>query len=86
MAFLILCAALAFALQLAALHCLKGRRFQALPLALELIPACGILRTAIQKPGGFFGWEFRAALWLWVAGAILLGCLLAWGVYHLPKK
>ena len=29
----------------------------------------------------YLGWEFEAVLYLWVAGGVLTGYIIAWGIY-----
>ena len=42
--------------------------------------------TIKQPSVPYFGWEFNAAMCLWMAGAVLLGYMLAWGIYVLKSK
>ena len=57
-----------------------------LPL-LACLPLGAALLTALRKPAvPYLGWEFDAALYLWLAGAILAGYLLAWGLFALRPK
>ena len=89
MPFMILCAVAAFIVQLVILFHLHGRyrslRYVSL-LLMECLPLGGTLYDAVKRPSlPYLDWEFHAALCLWVAGAVLLGYLLAWGVYALEK-
>ena len=89
MAFLLICAAAAALVQLALLSAPAKRRFLRtllLPL-LACLPLGAALLTALRKPAvPYLGWEFDAALYLWLAGAILAGYLLAWGLFALRPK
>lgn len=54
---------------------------------LEFLLLGGALYYAVKQPAvPYLGWEFRAAMCLWLAGAALLGYLLAWGIYALKTK
>ena len=49
-------------------------------------PASPLL-TALRKPAvSYLGWKFETAMYLWLAGAILAGYLLAWILYSLRRK
>mgnify|MGYP004679513635 FL=1 len=90
MAFLLICAAAAALVQLALLSAPAKRRFLRtllLPL-LACLPLGAALLTALRKPAvPYLGWEFDAAMYLWLAGAILAGYLLAWALFALfPKR
>ena len=90
MAFLLLCTAAAALVQLALLSAPAKRRFLRtllLPL-LACLPLGAALLTALRKPFvPYLGWEFDAAMYLWLAGAILAGYLLAWALFALlPKR
>ena len=89
MAFLLICAAAAALVQLALLSAPAKRRFLRtllLPL-LACLPLGAALLTALRKPAvPYLGWEFDAALYLWLAGAILAGYLLAWALFALRPK
>lgn len=89
MAFLLICAAAAALVQLALLSAPAKRRFLRtllLPL-LACLPLGAALLTALRKPAvPYLGWEFDAAMYLWLAGAILAGYLLAWGLFALRPK
>ena len=89
MAFLLFCAAAAALVQLALLSApAKHRVLRTLPLPLlACLPLGAALLTALRKPAvPYLGWEFDAALYLWLAGAILAGYLLAWGLFALRPK
>ena len=90
MAFLLLCAAAAALVQLALLSAPAKRRFlRTLPLPLlACLPLGAALLTALRKPAvPYLGWEFESAMYLWLAGAILAGYLLAWALFALlPKR
>ena len=89
MAFLLFCAAAAALVQLALLSApAKHRLLRTLPLPLlACLPPGAALLTALRKPAvPYLGWEFDAALYLWLAGAILAGYLLAWGLFALRPK
>ena len=89
MAFLHICAAAAALVQLALLSApAKCRFLRALLLPLlACLPLGAALLTALRKPAvPYLGWEFDAALYLWLAGAILAGYLLAWGLFALRPK
>ena len=83
MPFMMICVIVAFAAQTAVLHRTRKRRFRFTSLGLlELFPVVGLLYYTIQRPAvPYLGWGFSAAMCLWSAGAVLLGYLLAWGVY-----
>ena len=89
MAFLLFCAAAAALVQLALLSAPAKCRFLRtllLPL-LACLPLGAALLTALRKPAvPYLGWEFDAVLYLWLAGAILAGYLLAWGLFALRPK
>ena len=89
MALLLFSAAAAALVQLALLSAPAKRRFlRTLPLPLlACLPLGAALLTALRKPAvPYLGWEFDAALYLWLAGAILAGYLLAWGLFALRPK
>ena len=55
-------------------------------VAMELFPACIAAHAVItQRPSGVLGWRFSVAISAWIAGAILIGCVLAWIVYAFNK-
>ena len=85
MAFLLLCTAAAALAQLALLSAPAKRRFlRTLPLPLlACLPLGAALLTALRKPAvPYLGWEFDAAMYLWLAGY-----LLAWALFALlPKR
>ena len=86
MPFMIFSAIIAFLIQLAVLHTFKNRLIRLfVPVGMELIPACIALHAFITKSGDILGWEFTVALCLWMAGAILLGCVLAY-VFYLIRR
>lgn len=90
MTFFMLCTVVAFVVQLLILFHLQGRhrRFRYLSLVLlELLPLGGALYyTVVQPLVPYLGWKFHATMCLWIAGAVLLGYILAWGIYTLKKK
>ena len=89
MAFLLLCTAAAARAQLALLSApAKHRLLRTLPLPLlACLPLGAALLTALRKPAvPYLGWEFEAAMYLCLAGAILAGYLLAWGLFALRPK
>ena len=90
MAFLLLCTAAAALAQLALLSApAKHRLLRTLPLPLlACLPLGAALLTALRKPAvPYLGWEFEAAMYLCLAGAILAGYLLAWTLFALlPKR
>jgi len=83
MAFIYLCGVVAFIVQMIVLHSCKRRLLQLLPLiAMELFPACIAAHAFITKhPSGILGWEFSVVISGWIAGAILICCVLAWLIY-----
>ena len=83
MPFIYLCGVVAFIVQMIVLHNCKRRLLQLLPLvAMELFPACIAAHAVITKlPSGVLGWRFSVAVSGWIAGAILIGCVLAWSIY-----
>lgn len=90
MPFMVLCAVISLIIQLLILNETPSRyrklRFFSLAL-MELLPLCGVLYYEIRKPSvSVLGWEFGAILCLWIAGAVLIGYVLAWIVYAMKKK
>ena len=85
MAFIFLCGVFAFIIQMIVLHnCKHHRRILCfLPLiAMELFPACTAAHAVITKrPCGVLGWRFSVAISGWIAGAILIGFMLACLIY-----
>ena len=90
MAFLMLCSILAFIVQLLILFNLQDHhnKFRYISFFLiELFPFGGALYYIIMQPHiPYLGWDFNAAMCLWIAGAILLGYILAWVIYIIKKK
>lgn len=90
MPFIILCAAVAFIVQLVVLFEVPARCCQlrwASLILLELFPLCGALYYAVRRPGSaLLGWEFGAAMCLWIAGAVLSGYFLAWVIYWVKQR
>ena len=90
MAFLLFCAAAAALVQLALLSApAQHRLLRTLPPPLlACLPLGAALLTALRKPAvPYLGWEFEAAMYLCLAGAILAGYLLAWTLFALlPKR
>lgn len=90
MAIVIVCTIAAMVLQLLILLNLQERhmKFRYISLAfLELPPLGGALYYATKRPEvPYLGWEFNAAMCLWMAGAVLLGYMLARGIYALKRK
>ena len=90
MAFLILCIIIAMVAQLLVLcnlqeHHIKFRYISL--LLMEIFPVGGALYYAIKQPSDpYLGWEFNSAMCLWMAGAVLLGYMLAWVIYALKSK
>lgn len=89
MSFMIFCGMAGFVVQLVILfhpysRCRKLRYLSL--LLLECLPLGGALYYGIKRPSVPLGWEFSAAICLWVAGAVLLGYILAWGVYMIKSK
>lgn len=84
MAFLIFGLIIALALQLWVLFAQRGRGLRYLSLLLmEIIPLGGAAYYGAVHP--HLGWQFDAVLCLWLAGAVLLGYILAWGIYAVSK-
>lgn len=85
MPFIVLCGVIAFIVQLVALYNIHRQRriVRFLPLiVMELFPACIAAHAVITKlPSGVLGWRFSVAVSGWIAGAILIGCVLAWSIY-----
>ena len=83
MAFIYLCGIVAFIVQMIVLHSCKRRLLHFIsPVAMELFPACIAAHAFITKhPSGILGWEFSVVISGWIAGAILIGCVLAWLIY-----
>lgn len=90
MPFLFFCTVPALLLQLFVLFGLPNgyRRLRFFSLVLmEALPLGGALCFVLQQPSsGILGWEFSAAMCLWMAGAVLLGYLLAWAIYVIKQK
>ena len=81
---------IAFVVQLYVL-CAYADRFRKLPclslLLMEVLPLGGAVYCAVRRPEvPYLGWQFGAAVCLWIAGGILLGCLLAWGAYAISRR
>lgn len=85
MPFLVFCLILSFIFQFSALHLTPNRALRLLPFVLmELFPLGGIFYYAAVRPSTFlFGWKANIIFCLYIAGAILLGCVLA---FLLPRK
>lgn len=89
MAFLLLCLILAFLGQIAVLSRTNQLGFRLIPpLLMEILPLSGAAYYGIKKPIGFLfdHWTYSLAFCLWIAGAVLFGCVLAWGVYVLHNR
>lgn len=88
--FIVFCAIIAFVIQLVVLYNVRKHRRTFCHLSLvgmELIPATLAAHAFLTKrPDGILGWEFTMAISGWIAGAILLGYLLAWGVFAYKSK
>ena len=55
-------------------------------LLMEIIPLGGAAYYgAVQPDVPYLGWQFDAVLCLWLASAVLLGYILAWGIYAVSK-
>lgn len=81
---------IAFWVQLYVL-CAYADRFRKLPclslLLMEVLPLGGAVYYAVRRPEvPYLGWRFGEAVCLWIAGGILLGCLLAWGAYAISRR
>ena len=90
MPFIILCAIASLIVQLVILFYLQSSccklRYISL-LLLEFLPLSGALYCAIRQPHiPYLGWQFEAVMCLWVAGAVLIGYMLAWIVYAIKKR
>ena len=83
MAFIYLCGVVAFIVQMIVLHNCKRHLLHILSLpAMELFPACTAAHAFITKqPSGVLGWKFNMVISGWIAGAILIGCVVAWLIY-----
>lgn len=86
MPFIILCGVIAFIVQMVVLYSNISRQCRLLRLvpliAMELFPACTATHAVITKqPSGILGWTFSVAVSGWIAGAILIGYVLAWSIY-----
>ena len=86
MPFIVLCVVIAFIVQMVVLYSNISRQRRLLRLipliAMELFPACTAAHAVITKqPSGVLGWTFSVAVSGWIAGAILIGCVLAWSIY-----
>ncbi len=81
---------IAFVVQLYVL-CAYADRFRKLPclslLLMEVLPLGGAVYYAVRRPKvPYLGWQFGGTMCLWIAGGILLGCLLAWGAYAIGRR
>lgn len=90
MPFMVFCMIVAFIVQLLILFQLQDHdgklRYLSLPM-LEFFPLSGALYYAIRQPPiSYLGWKFGLAMCLWIAGAVLLGYMLAWGVYLITNR
>ena len=87
MALLIFGLIIALALQLWVLFAQRGRGLRYLSLLLmEIIPLGGAAYYgAVQPDVPYLGWQFDAVLCLWLASEVLLGYILAWGIYAVSK-
>ena len=86
MAFLLLCLILAFLGQIVVLSQTKKLVLRLIPLLfMELLLLTGAAYYGIKKPAGFLfdHWTYNLTFCLWLAGAVLFGCVLAWGAYVL---
>ncbi len=85
MGFIIFCVIMATIIQLVILNyaAVKYRIWGYLSLLLmEAFPLGGALYTWITKPSvPYLGWEFEAVLYLWIAGGVLAGYVIAWVIY-----
>ena len=90
MPFIVLCGIIAFIVQMIALHVIRHRRriLRILPfIIMELFPLFLTTHALITKrPSGILGWEFTVVISGWIAGAILIGCVLAWIVCAFNPK
>ena len=88
MAFIYLCGIIAFIIQMIILHNRKRHLLHFLALvAMELFPACIAAHAfSTKQPSGVLGWKFNVMISGWIAGAILIGCLLAWVIYLVHSK
>lgn len=90
MPFIILCGVIACIIQLVALYHINRHRrlLRLLPfMAMELLPVCIAAHAWLTKmPSGILGWSFNVAISGWMAGAILIGCVLAWLIYRFKHK
>ena len=85
MGFIVFCVIIAAIIQLVILNYAVGKyqiwRYLSL-LLIEVFPLGGACYTYIVKPSvPYLGWEFEAVLYLWVAGGVLTGYIIAWGIY-----
>lgn len=90
MGFIIFCAIMAAVVQLVILNYAmeKYQKWRYLSLAvMEAFPLGGALHTWITKPAvPYLGWEFEAMLYLWIAGGVFAGYVIAWGIYGVIGK
>lgn len=90
MAFLILCVSIAFCFEIMVLAATKHRHpmLKWIPVwVMELFPLSGAVYYMVRRPNSFlFGWEANVIFCVWIAAAILLGCLIAALVYQGKKK
>lgn len=75
---------LTFAFELLLLSQTKNRLLRCLPLmGMELFPLVGIVYYAIKRPSSFmWSWEDNIIFCFWIAGADLLGWILARIIYQ----
>ena len=90
MEFFVLCLTVSFLTQTVLLAIWKSGGHRCLKwvslLVLELFPLARAGFYGLTRPQSFFGWEFSTALYLWVAGAVLLGYAAAWIVFLAVQK
>lgn len=85
MGFIIFCVIMAAIIQLMILN-YAAEKYQIWGclslLLMEAFPLGGTLYTWITKPSiPYLGWEFEAVLYLWIAGGVLAGYVIAWVIY-----
>ena len=90
MGFILFCAIMAAIIQLVILHYTAVKyqiwRFLSL-IVMELLPFGYILYLWVAKPQvPYLGWEFEAVMCLWIAGGILAGYIIAWGIYGVYRR
>jgi len=87
MAFLCFIGVLACIIQLLILSHLPHGRLRVYSIALmELFPVTAAAYFGFTRHSGILDWHFSAMFCLWIAAAILLGYLMAWGIHAIRSQ